>query len=180
MHSTRFSLSCAVVIKTVFFLTRQITGLVFLLTHRHCANGILSNSLTNITMNNSVVCNVDKFKWIWWWFKTGNPRNSNGISFERVEGTHYHAECMRANLWEHIQCLIGILFIKSKNRTWAKSCVLCVLLVQWALVRLRWWIFMFAVSANRPFVRPKHWDIQLSLAHTLYLHTKTHILRTRK
>lgn len=115
------------------------------------------------------------------WFKTENPRNPNGISFERVEGTHYHAECMRANLWEHIQCLIGILFIKSNNRTWAKSCVLCVLLVQWALVRLRWWIFMFAVSANRPTDRSSETlgHTALSRTHTLFTH-KTHILRTRK
>lgn len=83
--------------------------------------------------------------------------------WDRVrEYLNYHFQCVRVNLWEHIRCLIAILFIAMKCIFWA-NCVAAAVaamlygnVVYWAihtesvvisLVRAgEYFFFMFALS----------------------------------
>lgn len=108
-----------------FFFVKSRDLNVFLLTHRHNANGILLNSLTNTTIFNLLYPT---------WMNANysdeskeNPRNPQGISVVRAKGTHNHAECMSVNLWEHIQ-MFDCDFVQQIIRTCGKEpqCIECI------------------------------------------------------
>lgn len=125
MHLTRFFSFVSRWSHWIFFPSNHGTCMFFLLTHRHNANGILLNSLTNTTIFNLLYPT---------WMNANysdeskeNPRNPQGISVVRAKGTHNHAECMSVNLWEHIQ-MFDCDFVQQIIRTCGKEpqCIECI------------------------------------------------------